>query len=161
MTQRFKSILLVAFLAGGLLLVRAGALPAWIWMLLTALAIVVRTLSNMDRVREQLLISDDSVTRRLVSPLRKPTEEKVRWDELARVLLITHETGPARRDMLFLLYGSGQSGVAVPGPVAESNGLVPQLQARLAGFRHDQLAAARAAAERDTFVLWERNGTAA
>jgi hypothetical protein len=156
MTQRFKSILLIAFLAGGLLLVRAGALPAWAWVLLTGLAIIIRTLSNMDRLREELLVSDESITRRLVSPLRRPTEERVRWDDLVRVLLITHETGPGRRDMLFLLYGASKSGVAVPEPVAEAHGLPAILESHLPGFRSDQLAAARAASERDTFVLWEK-----
>ena len=162
MSQRFKSILLVAFLAGGLLLVRAGALPAWAWVLLTGVAIVIRTLSNMDRLREELLVSDESITRRLVSPLRRPTEERVRWDDLVRVLLITHETGPAKRDMLFLLYGSAKAaGVAVPGPVAEANGLPAILESHLPGFRADQLAAARAASARDTFVLWEKDGATA
>jgi hypothetical protein len=161
MTQRFKSILLVAFLAGGLLLVRAGALPAWAWVLGTGLAILVRTLSNLDRLRDELSINDESITRRVASPMRRPMEEKVRWDELVRVLLITHETGPGRRDMLFLLYGQGPAGVAVPGPVADAHALAGLLESRLPGFRGDQLDAARACAQRETFVLWEKDAAAA
>jgi hypothetical protein len=161
MTQRFKSILLIAFLAGGLLLVRAGALPAWAWVLLTAVAIVVRTVANMDRLRDELYINDETITRRLASPVRRPSEEKVRWDDLVRVLLITHETGPGRRDMLFLLYGKDRAGVAVPGPVADAHALAGLLESRLPGFRGDQLDAARACPQRETFVLWEKDAHAA
>lgn len=156
-SERLKTVALVAFLGGGLLLVRAGALPFWAWALLTLVAVGLRVLARMDAYGDELALSDDGIVRQHGSRMRKTMQESVRWNELTRVEVLTRETGPAQADMLFLLHGDGSNGVAVPGPLAERHGLATQLQQRLPGFRAEQLAQAQAATERAAFLLWERD----
>jgi hypothetical protein len=151
-----RSVLLVAFLAAGLLLVRSGALSAWIWMLMTVVVIATRVIARMDAYQDELSFTDEGITRQHGSKLRKVQTESVRWDQLRRVEVLTHEIGPARKDLLFLLFGTGDAGVAVPGPVAERHGLMAQLQRRFPGLQEDQWTQAQAATGRATFLLWER-----
>jgi hypothetical protein len=151
-----RTIALIAFLAGGLLLVRAGVLPMWAWNLLTLGAIVARVMTGMDKYAEALSVTELGVTRTHGSRLRKQMTESVSWDELARVEAISREAGPQKTDVLFLLYGSGGSGVAVSAALAQQHDLVGQLRRRLSGFLDDQLAQAIAASERQTFLLWQR-----
>jgi hypothetical protein len=151
-----KNLLLLVFLAGGLLLVYAGALSLWIWVLLTVVTIGARVIAGMDQLQEKLSMDGEGVRREHTSPMRQPMVEQVRWDELSKVEVLSHETGPGRKDLLFLLYGSGTAGVAVPGPLADQHGLVPELQRRLAGFSEDKLAQARAESGRARFLLWQQ-----
>lgn len=151
-----RTVLLVAFLAAGLLLVRSGALSPWLWMLLTLVVIATRVIARMDAYQDELSFTEEGITRQHGSRLRKVQTETVRWDQVRRVEVLTHETGPARKDLLFLLYGTGDAGVAVPGPVAERHGLVAELQRRFPGLQQDQWAQAQAATGRATFLLWEQ-----
>ena len=153
---RLRTAALVVFLAGGLLLVRAGALPLWVWLLLTALTIAMRLLPRLDPYVDQLELTGEGLKRQHGSRLRRQAVEQLRWEELTRVEVLTHETGPDAQDMLFLLFGSGSNGVAVPGTLARQHGLAAVLQQRLPGFRAEELAAAEATAGRASFVLWER-----
>jgi hypothetical protein len=152
-----KTLLLVAFLAGGLLLVQAGALPLWAWLLLTAITVFMRLLGRMDAAYDELTIDAQGVVREHGSRLRQKLREAVRWDELQRVEVRTRETGPRRDEMLFLLFGAGENGVAVPGHLALRHDLPAQLRQRLPDFRDDQLALATAAGERATFLLWQKS----
>jgi hypothetical protein len=151
-----RTVLLVAFLAAGLLLVRSGALSLWIYLLLTAVVIATRVIARMDAYQEDLLFTDEGLTRQHGSKLRKVLNESVRWDEVRRIEVLTHETGPGRKDLLFLLYGTGEAGVAVPGPVAERHGLLAELRRRFPGLQEDQWSQAQAASGRASFLLWER-----
>jgi hypothetical protein len=160
-SQLRKSWFLAALLASGLLLVRAGALPLWLWALLTALAVATRLLPRIDPYRDELLVSDEGLTRQHGSKLRKTSIESVRWDALSEVEVLANETGPDRKDLLFLLRGSDGQGVAVPGPVAQGHGLVAVLERRLAGFRRDLLQQAEVSTERRSWTLWQRQGQAA
>ena len=150
-----KTLIQVAFLGAGLVLVRMGALPFWLWCVLVALAVGMNLLARMDVHQDELVVSDQGITRQHGSPLRQKSVETVRWDQLTRVDLLTREVGPDNSDMLYLLHGQGEDGVAVSGALAEQHGLVGLLRGRLAGFREDQLQAALAAQERATFTLWE------
>jgi len=152
---RLKSLLLVAFLFGGLWLVRTGVLPAAAWVVSVVVVIVVRLLPRLDAYHEELRVGDDGVTRKHGSRLRKTTVESVRWDELRAVEVRAHEIGPQREQMLFLLFGRDGNGVAVPGPLAQQHALPEALASRLPGWRQDQLAEAAAATEPATFTLWE------
>jgi hypothetical protein len=154
--ESLKTLLLVAFLAGGLLLVRAGALPAWVWVLLTLVTMAMRLLARLDAYRDELFVTDAGITRRHGSRVRKTAEEAVRWDELEKVEVLTQEAGPDGADLLFLLHGRGTNGVAVSGALAQQHGLPALLQQRLPGFREDQLAQAQAATGKAAFLLWER-----
>jgi hypothetical protein len=154
-----KILYFVAFLAAGLLLVRSGALPVWMFAIAVVVVAGMRVLSRLDAYQDDLAVSDEGITRIHGSRMRKMTEEKVRWDELERVELLTREVGPDKRDMLFVLYGAGTSGVAVAGPVADRHGLPSALAAKLPGFREDLVQDARAATQQASFLLWERRGS--
>jgi hypothetical protein len=156
-----KILYFVAFVIAGYMLVSVGALPVWLYALAVVLVLGMRVVSRMDVYHDELSLSDEGITRRHGSRMRQTTVEAVRWDELERVEVLSQETGPDRKDLLFLLHGAGSNGVAIPGPLAESHGLVSLLQSRLPGFRGDQLAQALAATQRLSFLLWEREaGTA-
>ncbi len=153
-----RTVLLVAFLAGGLLLVRAGALPLWLWLVATAVVIATRVIARMDAYEDELVFTEQGITRQHGSKLRKVLNESVRWDQVVRIEVLTHETGPGRKDLLFLLHGTGDAGVAVPGAVAHRHGLLAELRRRFPGLHEDQWAQAQAATDRAGFLLWERAG---
>jgi hypothetical protein len=71
--------------------------------------------------------------------------------------VLSNETGPRRRDHLFLLYGASGHGVAVPGSVAAAHDFLGALEGRLPGFRAEAVAEARASNERRSWTLWERD----
>ena len=155
--ELLKTLALIAFLAGGLLLVRMGALPLWVWFAMFVLLAVVRIVTRMDAYSDELVVGAEGVTRTHGSKMRKQLTEAVRWDELSRVEVRARETGPDRQDALFLLHGEGTNGVAVPGPLAQRLDLAATLRQRLPGFRDDLLAQALAAGESGAFVLWEKD----
>lgn len=157
-SESTKTWLLVVLVAGGLLLVQAGALPFWLWALVAALALASRLLARADRYRDELSVSEEGVSRQHGSRLRRTSTETVRWDDLVKVEVLANETGPGRKDLLFLLYGGTGQGVAVPGPVAQRHELAVVLERRLPGFRREALAEAQASAERRSWILWEGNG---
>jgi hypothetical protein len=157
-TQLLKTIALIAFLAGGLLLVRAGALPLWLWCLLAVLVIVMRMVTRLDAPVDTLEISAEHITRTLSSKMRRPVTEAVRWDELSKVDVLARETGPDKQEPLFLLYGASGAGVAVPGPLARQHDLGGLLRQRLPGFDEGLLAQALAATERGRYTLWQKDG---
>jgi hypothetical protein len=153
--------MLVALLAAGLFLVQRGVLPFWLWMLVTAMALVSRLLARADRYRDELVVTEEGVSRQHGSKLRKTSIESVRWDELVKVDLLSNETGPGGKDHLFLLYGgSGSgSGVAVPGSVAARHELAAVLERKLPGLRKEAIAQAQASTERKSWTLWERGAS--
>jgi len=155
--ELLKTLALVAFLAGGLLLVRMGVLPAWLWIVLTLLTIGMRTVARMDAYVDEIAVNDDGVTRTHGSKMRRRMTESVRWDELAKVEVLARETGPDKQDALFLLHGAGSNGVAIPGPLAQQHDLAGRLRERLPGLREDRLAQALAASESGAFTLWEKD----
>jgi hypothetical protein len=159
-SEALKTLALALFLAGGLLLVHVGALPFWLWVGLCAVAIFVRLLPRIDPYRDELMVTDQGIVRQHGSRLRRISTEAVRWDELRQVDVVTDAPGAGGKDLLFLLYGEGQNGVAVPRPLAEKYGLLALLQARLPGFRSEPLEAATAAGQPTRITLWERGGPA-
>jgi hypothetical protein len=150
-----KSLFLLAFLVGGLLLVRTGALPFWLWLVTAALVTLTRVLPRIDAYRDELQVGEDGVRREHGSRLRKTVVESVRWDELGSVEVRARETGPQREQMLFLLYGRAGNGVAVPGPLAQQHALAETLARRLPGWRQDLLAQATSATEPAAYTLWQ------
>lgn len=154
--ELLKTLLLVAFLGGGLLLVRAGGLPFWLWCVLAAVTVFMRVVTRMDAHADALVVDAEGVTRTHGSKMRRQLTEAVRWGELAKVEVLARETGPGKQQPLFLLHGAGTNGVAVPGPLAQQHDLPGTLRQRLPGFRDDLLAQALAATETGTFTLWEK-----
>lgn len=154
-----KTLYLVAFLVIGLLLVHAGALPLWLWAVLSVVTVGVRVIVKLDAYQDELSVTDVGVTRRHGSRMRKTSEESVRWNDLQRVEVLTKEVGQGKSDLLLLLHGKGSSGVAIAGPLAQQHGLPELLARKLPGFRNDEWLRAQAASEAASFVLWEKNGS--
>jgi hypothetical protein len=155
--EMLKTLALVAFLAGGLVLVRIGALPLWLWGVLTVLTVFLRYAARMDAYTDELEVGDAGVTRRHGSRMRKQLVEAVRWDELTKVEVLARETGAHKQEPLFLLHGIGTNGVAVPGALAQQHDLAGILQRRLPGLHAERLAQALAASESGAFVVWEKD----
>jgi len=155
--EQFKSIAFVVFLAGGLLLVWAGVLPIWAWLLLTVITLAARVITGLDRYTEELSVTNQGVTRTYGSRFRKQVSESASWAELSRVEAISHETGARKDEVLLLLYGSGGNGVAVPASLAREHDLADHLRRRLPGFLDNELSRALAASDRQTFVLWDKS----
>lgn len=151
-----KTWMLAALVAGGLLLVQAGALPFWLWALVAALALASQLLALADRYRDELTLTEDGIAREHGSKLRKTLTEWVRWDALVKVEVLANETGPGRKELLFLLYGDRGEGVAVAGDVARRHDLANVLARKLPGFRADAIAEAEKATERRSWTLWEK-----
>lgn len=155
--ELLKTLALVAFLAGGLVLVRMGALPLWLWGVLTAMTVFMRYAARLDSYTDQLEIGEGGVARRHGSRMRQQLTEAVRWDELTKVEVLSRETGADKQAPLFLLHGPGTNGVAVPGALAQQHDLTGILQRRLAGFDTAALAQALAASGSGRYVLWEKD----
>ena len=78
--------------------------------------------------------------------------EQVAWGDLVSVSVITTGDGPAGDDVLFLLEGSGDSGVVVPQGQAP-DGLLARLQ-HLEGFDNDALIEAMGCTTDARFRCW-------
>jgi len=151
-----KNLYLVFFLGIGLLLVRAGALPLWLWGVIAVWCVGMRVVAAMDVPQEEVSVTDIGITRRHGSRVRRIEVESVRWDEITRVEALSRETGVQQQDVLLLLHGRDGNGVAVAGALAQQHGLIALMQARLPGFDVQKLEEAQAATEKQRFVVWER-----
>lgn len=152
-----SNLFLIVFLAGGLWLVYAGGMPWWLWAVMTLVVVIVRYASLMDPFTERLTVSDEGLLREHGSRRHQALKEEVRWADLSQVDVLTHETGPRGRYMLFLLFGSNEEGVAVSEPLADQHQLLAQLRQRLPGFSEEQLAQAKAATGKAKFTLWAKD----
>jgi hypothetical protein len=78
--------------------------------------------------------------------------ERVDWDRLATVDVVTTSDGPVAGDVFFVLGGADGTGVAVPFGLAPA-GFVERLQL-LDGFDNDQLIRAMSSAVDARFHCW-------
>lgn len=153
--ELLKVVLLIAFLGGGLLLVKTDGLPFWGWCLLAGMTLLMLYLPGFNPYLDELLVSEEGVIRRFGPKLRKKTIEKIDWRQLSKVEVVTNELGPFQEDMMFLLHGADGAGVAVPGGLAARHGLIAVLQQRLKGFRNEELIEAAGSVSTASFTLWE------
>jgi hypothetical protein len=96
---------------------------------------------------DQLQITDEGVLRRLP----RGANEYVRWDDLREVSVVTQ--GGATDDYVYVLAGSGKSGVLVSQALATRHDLLSHL-AKLPGFDHRGVSEAMHALGAQRFVLW-------
>jgi hypothetical protein len=98
---------------------------------------------------------DDVVVRR--APGGKV--ERIRWDELGRVEILTTEAGPRDEDVFWLLASrDGALGCAVPASSEGMPALLERLQL-LPGFDNQAVIEAMACATRARFVVWAAEDT--
>jgi hypothetical protein len=110
------------------------------------------------QVVEQVVVTDEGVTRQVRRRFRKNIDERIAWSDLHRVEVVSWFSVTARDDGYFLLIDDNERGVAVGASDALATGLLRRLQ-ELPGFDHK--AAIEAAGAQMRAVLWTRNDDAA
>ena len=103
------------------------------------------------RLVDEVEITEDGVTRRFGPWLRRKREERVLWEELTRVEILTADES----NLFFLLEGRDGAGVAVSNELAVKHGLVAILQRRLAGLDGKAIVEASGSAARRRFLVWQ------
>ena len=100
---------------------------------------------------QQLTIDDRGITR----TARKLCEH-VDWADIARVRIITTDTGPWLEDVFFVLDGKSGGGCVVPHDLAVRGGLLEALQARLKGVDSGAVITAMGSTANREFTIWSR-----
>lgn len=98
---------------------------------------------------EELQITDEGVLRKLA----RGDSEYVRWSELREVSIVVTPGSDVPDEYLFVLAGTGTSGVLVGQRLATRHDLLSHL-AKLPGFDHRACASAMASGFSQRFVLW-------
>ncbi len=98
-----------------------------------------------------------SFTDEIVSRVRPDgVEERIRWDELHEVGILTTDEGPMQEDVFFLLIaGDGKSGCVVPQGAEGCKRLLERLQ-KLPGFDNEAVIKAMGSTSNAKFVCWKR-----
>ncbi len=79
-------------------------------------------------------------------------EERIRWEQLVEVRIVTTDEGPMVEDIFWLLIGADGKGVAVPG--ADASPLLKTLQA-LPRFDNEAVIQATMSTDHASFVVWQ------
>ena len=131
-----------------------GGMPWWagaFWIVCFLTLLVPGSRRLIDEVE----ITDRGVARRFGPWLGKKREERVLWDELTRVEILTTDN----RNLFFLLEGRDGAGVAVSNELAAKHDLVAILQRRLAGLDSKAISEASGSTARRRFLVWQiQNG---
>jgi hypothetical protein len=127
-----------------------GGMPWWAgaFWIVCFLALLV---AGSRRLVDEVELTDLGVTRRFGAWLGRKREERVLWDELARVEILTTD----RQGFFFLLEGRDGAGVAVSNELAGKHELVAVLQRRLPGFDGKAIIEASRSTTRRRFLVWQ------
>jgi hypothetical protein len=98
---------------------------------------------------EELQISDEGVLRRLA----RGDTEFVRWADLREVSIVITQGVNLSEEFLYVLAGTGTSGVLVGQQLAAKYDLLSHLS-KLPGFDHSAIASAMASPVNQRFTLW-------
>jgi hypothetical protein len=111
---------------------------------------------------DNLAFSARGVRRTFGPRFRSKRIEAVSWDALSRVEIMTSEhDDEGHEDVSFLLYGSDDGPMAVPGTLAETYGLLEQLRRRLPDLDNERVLDAYGCGEPATrFLIWQRSAGA-
>ena len=153
--KRIALVGCAVFAALSFALAMQGGMPWWagaFWMVCFLALLLPGSKGLVDEVE----VGDLGVTRRFGPRLGRKREERVLWDELARVEILTTDEGPATEDFFFLLEGRDGSGVAVANELAVKHGLVAILQRRLAGLDNKAIIEASSSTRARRVLVWQR-----
>lgn len=132
-----------------------GGMPWWagaFWIVCFLALLVPGSKGRVDEVE----LSDLGVTRCYGSRLGRKRQERVLWDDLVRVEILTTGEGPSMEDFFFLLGSRDGSGVAVSNELAAKHGLVAILQRRLAGLDNRAIIEASGSTRARRFLVWQK-----
>jgi len=155
--KRIALIGCVVFAALSFAFAVQGGMPWWagVFWVVCFLALL---LPGAKRLVDEIEVGDRGVTRRFGPWLGKKRQERVLWDELARVEIVTSDAGPWSEDFFFLLEARDGAGVAVSNELAVKHGLVAMLQRRLAGFDNQAIIEASGSTRARRFLVWQKPG---
>jgi len=151
--KRIALIGCAVFAALGFAVAVQGGMPWWggaFWVVCFLALLLPGARSRVDEIE----VNDLGVTRRFGPWLGKKRQERVLWDELARVEIATTDEGPWAEDFFFLLEGRDGAGVAVSNALAAKHGLVAMLQQRLAGLDNKAIIEASGSTRARRFLVW-------
>lgn len=80
------------------------------------------------------------------------------WDNLARVAIVTTDTGPIADDVFIVLLDADDEALVVPHGATGGLELLARLQ-QLPDFDNETFIRAMASAENARFLVWSRDGT--
>lgn len=101
-------------------------------------------------LRDEILVSDKEVVRRISDG----TIERVSWDDLRKVRIVTTDQGPYLEDVFFILEGS-KDGVVITQEWATKLSLVDKLQ-ELPAFDNQAFIAAMGCTDNNSFLVWSK-----
>jgi hypothetical protein len=113
---------------------------------------LLRRMFSAHRVPESVVALDDTGVERRLGDGRV---ERVRWDELEEVVVVTTDDGPWSEDVFFLLGGPDGTGCAVPQSDPVVSALLERLQ-KLPGFDNGALIRAMSSTGNARFPCWKR-----
>lgn len=102
------------------------------------------------RGKETVTIDDEEVVR----TMKNGKQERIRWDEIVEVGIVTTDEGPWLDDFHWILLGTS-GGCAVPSGAEGERELLARLQA-LPGFDNEAVIRASSCTENASFVVWRR-----
>ncbi|HEX7046641.1 MAG TPA: hypothetical protein VF275_03590 [Gammaproteobacteria bacterium] len=82
--------------------------------------------------------------------------EKIRWDEIDCVSIVTTDTGPWAEDAFWILENAARTKGCMIGNGAEGFEMLLERLQSLVGFRDDQVIEAMGCTSNSRFVVWER-----
>ena len=132
-----------------------GGMPWWagaFWVVCFLALLLPGSKGLVDEVE----VGDLGVTRRFGPRLGKKREERVLWDELVRIEILTTDEGPYTEDFFFLLVGRDGGGVAVSNELAVKHGLVAVLQRRFSGIDNKAIIEASGSTQVRRFLVWRK-----
>ena len=102
------------------------------------------------RLQDNVHMNDEEIVREISDG----TTERVRWDELRKVTIITTDQGPFLEDVFFILESSN-SGALITHDWATKIQLLEQLE-KLPNFNFEQVIKAMTCTDNNSFLCWEK-----
>lgn len=111
----------------------------------------LKTLTNpKPRLQENIHMNDEEIVREISDG----TTEKVRWDELRKVTIITTDQGPFFEDVFFVLE-TEKSGALIGHEWAVKIELLDRLT-KLPEFNNEAVIKAMTCTDNNSFLCWEK-----
>jgi hypothetical protein len=102
------------------------------------------------RLTENILINDEELARELSDG----TVERVRWQDLTRVTIVTTDQGPWFEDVFFV-FEADSAGIVISHEWVERVKIFDWLKKKLSGVDFGQVIQAMACTDNATFLLWD------
>jgi len=104
---------------------------------------------------EELVITDNSITRKFGRKLGKKKTESVLWNEINKIEILTTNSGPLVEDFFILLHASAK-GVCVSNALSTKEKLIEELQRRFPDLDNQAIINASSCIENQRFLIWEK-----